>query len=109
MLTGANRPTALFVFQASHAASTLTYLFQQGVTVPAQMSLLSRDHEPFLTHLVPEPARYERQPEVFSKKLAHLITALGDGVPPKKSQHLLMPTFERSETLGRAPVPTKNR
>jgi LacI family transcriptional regulator len=109
MLTGANRPTALFVFQASHAASTLTYLFQQGVTVPAQMSLLSRDHEPFLTHLVPEPARYERQPEVFAKKLAHLITALGDGVPPKKSQHLLMPTFERSETLGRAPVPTKNR
>ena len=102
MLSSSPRPTALFVFQAGHAATALTYLSQQGVTVPAQMSLLSRDHEPFLTHLVPEPARYERQPEVFAKKLAHLVTALGDGVPRKKAQHLLMPTFVRGETLGRA-------
>ncbi len=108
MLSSSPRPTALFVFQAGHAATALTYLSQQGIRVPAQMSLLSRDHELFLTHLVPEPARYERQPEVFAKKLAHLVTALGDGVPPKKAQHLLMPTFVRGETLGGAPVPTKN-
>lgn len=109
ILTDAQRPTAIFAFQGAHAATALTYLSQQGVSVPAQMSLLSRDHEPFLAHLVPEPARYERQPEVFAKKLAHLVTALGDGVPPKKAQHLLMPTFARGETLGGAPVPTKNR
>lgn len=104
MLTSAQRPTALFVFQAAHAATALTYLSQKGVAVPAQMSLLSRDHEPFLTHLVPEPARYERKPEAFAKKLAHLVTALGEGMLPKKSQHLLMPTFVRGETLGRAPT-----
>ncbi|MFN0075026.1 MAG: substrate-binding domain-containing protein [Prosthecobacter sp.] len=109
ILTDAQSPTAIFAFQGAHAATALTYLSQQGVSVPAQMSLLSRDHEPFLAHLVPEPARYERQPEVFAKKLAHLVTALGDGVPPKKAQHLLMPTFVRGETLGGAPVPTKNR
>ncbi len=108
ILSSSPRPTALFVFQAGHAATALTYLSQQGVKVPVQMSLLSRDHEPFLAHLVPEPARYERQPEVFAKKLAHLVTALGDGVLPKKAQHLLMPTFVRGETLGYAPVPTKN-
>lgn len=109
MLTAAERPTALFVFQAGHAATALTFLTQQGVQVPAEVSLLSRDHEPFLKHLVPEPARYERPPEVFAKKLAHLITALGDGVPPKRAQHLLMPAFVRGETLGRPPVLRKNR
>lgn len=109
ILSAAQRPTALFVIQAGHAATALTYLSQQGVRVPAEMSLLSRDHEPFLTHLVPEPARYERQPAVFAKKLAHLVTALGNGVPPKKSQHLLMTTFVRGETMARAPVPIKNR
>ncbi|MFA6545966.1 MAG: substrate-binding domain-containing protein [Limisphaerales bacterium] len=103
------RPTAAFVLQAGHAATALTFLLQQGVAIPAQMSVLSRDHEPFLRHLVPEPARYERQPEVFAKKLAHLVTALGDGVPSKKEQHLLLPTFVRGETLGRAPVLIKNR
>ena len=102
MLTSPQRPTALFVFQAAHAATALTYLSQKGVAVPAQMSLLSRDHEPFLTHLVPEPARYERKPEAYAKKLAHLVMALGEGMPPKKSQHLLLPTFVRGETLGRA-------
>ncbi|MCX6858224.1 MAG: substrate-binding domain-containing protein [Verrucomicrobia bacterium] len=101
LLSGSQRPTALFVLQAGHAATALTYLSQQGVAVPAQMSLLSRDHEPFFSHLVPEPARYEREPDVFAKKLAHLITALGDGLPPKKTQHLLMPTFVRGETLAR--------
>ena len=108
LLSGAQRPTALYVLHAGHAATSLTYLLQQGVAVPAHMSLLSRNDEPFFAHLVPEPARYERQPEAFAKKLAQLITTLGDGVPPKKTQHLLMPTFVRGETLGRAPVPSKN-
>ena len=109
LLSATQRPTALFVLQAGHAATALTYLSQQGVHVPAQMSLLSRDHEPFLTHLVPEIARYERQPEFFAKKLAHLVTALGDNAPPKKAQQLLMPTFVRGETLGTTPVLKKNR
>lgn len=109
ILSATQRPTALFVFQAGHAATALTYLSQQDVKVPAQISVLSRDHEPFLTHLVPEPARYERQPEIFAKKLAHHIATLGSGLPPKKTQQLLMPTFVRGETLGPAPVPKKNR
>jgi len=108
LLTAAQRPTAIYVLQAGHAATALTYLSQQGIAVPAKISLLSRDHEPFFSHLVPEPARYERQPEVFAKKLAHLITALGDGLPPQKTQHLLMPTYVRGETMGRQPVPSKN-
>jgi DNA-binding LacI/PurR family transcriptional regulator len=108
LVTAAHPPTAIFVLQAGHAATALTYLSQQGIAVPAEISLLSRDHEPFFSHLVPEPARYERQPEVFAKKLAHLIATWGDGLPPKKTQHLLMPTFVRGETLGRPPVPSKN-
>lgn len=109
ILTDPLCPSALFVFQAGHAATALTYFSQMGVSIPSQISLLSRDHEPFLTHLVPEPARYERKPEAFAKKLAQIVTALGDGLQPKKSPQLLMPTFMRGETLGRAPVPRKNR
>lgn len=109
LLSGGELPTAIFTFEARHAATTLTYMARQGVAVPEQMSLLSRNDDPFLTHLVPEPARYERQPEAFAKKLEHVVIALGTGVPLKRSRHLIMPTFVRGETLGHPPVPQKDR
>ncbi len=105
ILAASERPTAIFTLEARHAATALTFLVGQGVTIPGQMSLLSRDHDPLLEHLVPEPARYERQPEAFAKKLAHLVTSSGGGVPLKETKHLIMPAFMRGETLGRAPVP----
>jgi hypothetical protein len=73
------------------------------------MSLLSRNDDPLLTHLVPEPARYERLPDAFAKKLAQLVISVGSGLPLKQAKHLIMPTFLRGETLGRPPVPKKNR
>jgi DNA-binding LacI/PurR family transcriptional regulator len=109
LLAVGERPSAIFTLEARHTATALTYLAQQGVAIPGDMSLLSRDHDEFLAHLVPEPARYERQAEVFAKKLEHLVTTLGSGVPLKQRQHLIMPTFVRGETLGRPPVPRKNR
>jgi DNA-binding LacI/PurR family transcriptional regulator len=108
LLSAEEPPTAIFVFEARHAATALTGLAQHGVPVPARMSLLSRDDEPFLSHLVPEPARYERKPDAFAKKLAHLVTSLGNGLPLKQVRHLLMPTFVKGETLGLIPVLKKN-
>lgn len=102
-------PTGIFTLEARHTATALTFLAKQGVAVPGAMSLVSRDHDGFLTHLIPEPARYERQPEAFAKKLEHLVVALGSGVPLRKSRHLIMPTFVSGETLGRPPVPKKDR
>lgn len=103
------RPTGIFILEARHTATTLTFLAQQAVGVPGDISLVSRDPDVFLTYLVPEPAHYERQPEAFAKKLEHLVIALGSGLPLKRSRHLLMPNFVRGETLGRPPVPKKDR
>jgi DNA-binding LacI/PurR family transcriptional regulator len=103
------RPTGIFTLEARHTATALTFLAQQRVAIPGAMSLISRDHDGFLAHLVPEPARYERQPEAFAKKLEHLVTELGSGVPLKQRRHLIMPTFVRGETLGHPPVLQKDR
>ena len=99
------RPTAIFTFEARHAATALTYLAQQGVAVPGQMSLVSRNDDTLLPHLVPEPARYERRPDAFAKELAHLVISLRSGAPLKQMRHLIMPSFVPGETLARAPVP----
>ena len=105
LLSGGERPTAIFTFEARHAATALTWIARHGVAVPEQMSLLSRNDDPFLAQLVPEPAHYERLPEAFAKKLAQLVISAGSGVPLKQVKHLIMPTFVRGETLGRQPVP----
>ena len=99
------RPTAIFTFEARHAATALTYLAQQGVAVPGQMSLVSRNDDTLLPHLVQEPARYERRPDAFAKELAHLVISLRSGAPLKQMRHLIMPSFVPGETLARTPVP----
>lgn len=105
LLSGGERPTAIFTFEARHAATAQTWMARHGVAVPEQMSLLSRNDEPCLAQLVPEPAHYERLPEAFAKKLAQLVISAGSGVPLKQVKHLILPTFVRGETLGRPPVP----
>ncbi|TDU72831.1 LacI family transcriptional regulator [Prosthecobacter fusiformis] len=102
VITAQAAPTALFVLRAEHFATTLTWLLQQGVSIPGQMSLISRDDEPFLQHLHPEPTRYRRSAETFAKKLARLITTFGDGGPGRAPAPLLMPDFLKGGTLGPA-------
>lgn len=97
------RPTALFVLRADHLATAQTWLLAQGYGIPAQISVISRDDEPFLQHLHPEPARYQRSAEVFAKKLARLVTACGEGRSLRTDSPLLMPDFLRGETVGPAP------
>lgn len=92
--------TALFVLRADHFATALTWLLSQGVSIPEQMSVISRDDEPFLRHLHPEPTRYQRSAETFAKKLARLITTCGERTRPETASALLMPDFLRGGTLG---------
>ncbi|MEN3941225.1 substrate-binding domain-containing protein [Prosthecobacter sp. SYSU 5D2] len=93
-------PTGLLVLRAEHFATCLTWLLQQGINIPGQVSLISRDDEPFLQHLHPEPTRYRRSAETFAKKLARLITTCGDGSPGRAAAPLLMPDFVKGGTLG---------
>lgn len=93
-------PTGLLVLRAEHFATCLTWLLQQGISIPGQVSLISRDDEPFLQHLHPEPTRYRRSAETFAKKLARLITTCGDGSPGRSAAPLLMPDFVKGGTLG---------
>jgi DNA-binding LacI/PurR family transcriptional regulator len=93
-------PTGLLVLRAEHCATCLTWLLQQGVSIPGQMSVISRDDDPFLQHLHPEPTRYRRSAEIYAKKLARLITTCGDASPLAAAAPLLMPDFVKGGTLG---------
>lgn len=100
---GSRHPTALFVLRAEHFATALTWLLEKGVSIPAQVSLVCRDDEPFLQHLHPEPTRYRRSAENFAKKLSRLVTSCStDRRAGKLPGTLLMPEFLPGGTLGPA-------
>lgn len=103
----ASRPTALFSLRAEHHATALSWLLAQGLRIPAHLSLLCRDDEPFLHHLYPEPARYRRSAETFAKKLARLVVQCTQpGGQSAARSVLLMPDFVRGDSLGPPPTLT---
>ena len=103
-------PTGLYVLHPEHCVTALTFLQSQGVAVPAQMSLICREDEAYLSLLCPEPTRYRRSAKTFATKLAKLAALVeqwGKGVKPKQTQFLIMPSSIAGATLGAAPVPKR--
>ncbi|MSU27664.1 MAG: GntR family transcriptional regulator, partial [Pedosphaera sp.] len=100
-LAGPERVDGLFIAKPAHVITVASHLGQRGVRVPAEVSLISRDDDPFLSHLVPEVARYTRSAELFARKLSRLVLALADGGAERTRAVRLMPDFTPGGTLRR--------
>ncbi len=72
----------------------------RGIRVPADASVVSRDDEQFLDHLVPSVARYVLGPMLFARRISSAVLEMVRTGVVKPSQHLLMPEFVRGHTLG---------
>ncbi len=62
-------PTAILVVNPAYYLTTVTFLAQRRLRVPQDVSLVSRDDDPFLAYLNPSPARYTCHPRTFAKRL----------------------------------------
>ncbi len=111
LLRAPEPPTALYVLHTELCIAALTFLQQQGVAVPGQVSLICRDDEAYLGWLCPEPARYRRDSALFAAKLAALVERCGSGaaVSPPTQGGLIMPSSIAGATLASASVLKKNR
>lgn len=97
-------PTALLVLQPHYYLAVATRLAEQGVRVPAQISLISRDDDPFLSFVVPAPARYVVGPHVMAKNLLRPVLELTEGHAVTQRAGLIMPVFSRGESIGAWPA-----
>lgn len=86
-------PDGLFVFRAEHALAALGHLTRSGVRIPADLALICRDDEPFLSHAVPEPARYVINAAVFARKISGLVRDILCGGGAKTRARVMMPDF----------------
>jgi DNA-binding LacI/PurR family transcriptional regulator len=94
------RPTALLVANAYHYVTVATRLQQTGCRVPQDVSVVSRDEDPFLSFMLPTPARYETSPQSFAKALLRPVLELLQGSGVTQPTLRLMPDFVRGESLG---------
>jgi LacI family transcriptional regulator len=100
LMTAPEQPTALVVPNAYHCLAVVSGLGRLGWRVPEQVSVISRDEDPFLAFLVPEVARYVVSPQALARSLLHPVLELLVGGAPTKRSAWLMPRFVRGASIG---------
>lgn len=94
-------PTAILVSNSYAYLATASLLAQRGCRIPQDVSLISRDDDPFLEALAPEPARYRVSPHAFAKKLIGPILQLVARETPVRLSAPLLPKFTPGKSLAR--------
>lgn len=104
MLRSRSRPTGLLVSRPSHLLTAHTHLLQRGISLPPDLSLISRDNDPYLDHIVPDVSRYTFRRRHFADRLARLVIQLAANGRLPKRDHRLIPKFHPGATVATAPA-----
>jgi LacI family transcriptional regulator len=95
-----NPPTALLVVNPNYYLTVTSRLAQIGARVPQDFSVISRDEDPFLSFVVPEPARYVVNPHVMAKALLRPVLELLQGEVVTQRANRIMPKFIRGGSIA---------
>jgi DNA-binding LacI/PurR family transcriptional regulator len=101
------RPTALLVSKPHHVLTAVGYLAQRGLRLPQDASLISRDHDSFLEHVLPSVARYVASPSAMAHRLSRSVLEMVAGGAIQPASHRILPEFAAGQTLGPAPSRTR--
>ena len=77
-----------------------TYMNSLGYLIPRDISMISEDEGPFLSHMLPEPTRYTTNAEKFAKAMSRAITQVLKNQAPGDFKIRIMPEFIRGASLG---------
>jgi LacI family transcriptional regulator len=94
------RPTALLVANAYHYLTVTTRLAQLGWRVPRDVSVISREDDPYLSFVLPTPARYAGNPHRFAKMLLRPVLQVMEGAAMGGAHARLMPEFVAGESIA---------
>lgn len=92
-------PTAFLVSRATHTLTVFGHLFHSGFHVPREVSLISRDHEEFLSHVAPSIARYVVDWNAYGRRLARAILQLARAGTLAPRETLIFPHFVKGLSL----------
>ena len=95
-----NRPSALLVNHPYFYLTISSYLANSGWKIPRDVSILSRDEDPFLSFVVPSPSRYAITTHAFAKNMLRAVLGVLDGGDHVKAVMRIMPDFIRGDSIG---------
>jgi LacI family transcriptional regulator len=98
----AEPPTAVLVAQAAYYLTVVSFLAQRGLSVPRDVSLVSREDESFLTYLRPAPARYTCNPKTYARRLMLQLQWIFAGERGAHTLHRIEPKFHAGDSLAPA-------
>ncbi|WP_043589526.1 substrate-binding domain-containing protein [Geminisphaera colitermitum] len=98
-----HRPTALIITNPYAYLATFTFLTERGLRVPDDVSLISREDDPFFAYLKPAPSRYLNQPEVFARKLATQVLDIPTRRRVGKRHLYLIPKYYAGRSVAAPP------
>ncbi|MBS0664796.1 MAG: substrate-binding domain-containing protein [Verrucomicrobia bacterium] len=105
LLRSAHPPTALIVSRPTHCLTALVYLLRNGIAVPEQMSLISRDQDPLLRQVIPAVAYYAFDNDAETRRMARLILNLVDHQRLPMVANRILPQFVAGGSIGPPPKP----
>lgn len=101
-------PTALLVAKPAFYLTTVSFLADRGLRVGKDVSLICRDHDPFLSYLKPTPASYASRPKTYAKRLLPLLLAHVRNQKITQTDVRIEPEFIAGASLG-APATVEMR
>jgi DNA-binding LacI/PurR family transcriptional regulator len=97
----ASPPTGYLLSNSFSYLTVLSHLAQEGRCVPREVSLISRDEEPFLSHLLPTPTRYAIAPAKFAAAVHQAIKRVLERSGPRRFDVRIMPDFVKGASSAR--------
>lgn len=100
LLARETRPTAWLIAVAPHFLTVMMHLLQRGIAIPAEISLVSQDAEPWQHFATPQPARYVGDTGMLAKKTARLVLETLAGKSPHPKPQRVIPELIMGQTLA---------
>ena len=98
-----NRPTALLVANPYYYLTVTSHLMQLGWRIPHDISVLSRDEDPFLSFLLPTPSRYTIPAHLYARRLLRPIAEMLERGGATRRTIRIMPDFIKGESVASPP------
>ncbi len=91
--------TAVFCCRSTITLKTLLALLQQGIRLPHDVGLLSRDYMPLFDDLEPAVSGYDCKIEISIQRATDTLVRMIRGDPVHNKQQLVIPEFRKGATI----------
>ncbi len=95
-----NPPTAILATRSRHALSLISWMAQQNLNIPRDLSLVTLASEPWYEHLIPRLSHYFSDPENFARTVLRHILPIAAGKTSSATNKLLIPEYISGQTVA---------